>query len=112
MAEAKARAARAVTAADARGGARRMPSCGHREAQKGAGSSFGGLPPSAPPRVELPQGAEPFWSASPLHPRASSGFPNNTPPTLPARAGGVRGPAKWASRRERKELHGVGPHYM
>ena len=110
MAEAKARAARAVTAADARGGARRMPSCGHREAQKGAGSSFGGLPPSAPPRVELPQGAEPFWSASPPpHPRASSGFPNNTPPTLTARAGGVRGPAKWALRRER---NWVGPHYM
>ena len=71
MAEAKARAARAVTAADARGGARRMPSCGHREAQKGAGSSFGGLPPSAPPRVELPQGAEPFWSASPPPPPQS-----------------------------------------
>ena len=25
---------------------------------------FGGLSPSAPPRVELPQGAEPYWNAS------------------------------------------------
>ena len=40
-------------------------------------------------------------NASPLHPRASSGLPNNTPPTLSARAGGVCGPAKWALRRER-----------
>ena len=55
----------------------------------------------APPRVELSLGSRPPRNPHHPYPRASRGLPNNTPPTLTARAGGVCGPAKWALRRER-----------
>ena len=70
------------------------------EAQEGAGSLWGFIS-LGPPSSRVAAGSRTLLECLTRHPRASSGFPNNTPPTLTARAGGVRGPAKWALRRER-----------
>ena len=75
--------------------------CGHRQRPRRFALLSGVSLPRPPLESSSAAGSRTFWNASPLHPRASSGLPNNTPPTLSARAGGVRGPAKWALRRER-----------